>query len=108
MCCVQCDGGLIVTLVHSGKSLSEGYLGQVDLWACLWGAVFDSVSRCGRPSLKAGGSGLGLTKKEKVSRASTGKCVCIPSLCLLLVRLWMRLAASLTVCSDGWGPGIGS
>lgn len=36
---MQCDGELIVPLVYSGKSLSEGYLGQVDLWACLWGAV---------------------------------------------------------------------
>lgn len=97
MCCVQCDGGLIVTLVYSGKSLSEGYLGQVDLWACLWGAVFDSVSRCGRPSLKAGGSGLGLIKKRE-SEPSEYWQVCVHSFSLSALGATVDATSCLLDC----------
>lgn len=52
----------------------KGCLGQVDLWACLWGSVLIMSVSVGKPSLKAGGLGPGLIKKEEVSRVLASVC----------------------------------
>lgn len=50
----------------------KGCLGQVDLWACLWGSVLIMSVSVGK--LKAGSLGPGLIEKEEVSRVLASVC----------------------------------